>query len=81
MLFHWSYITGMSLMLMLGALAACAAYVASAHAALGARERRLQRFDCGHFDLYVGPEFAANVELQAEFLSRQLVAATSSRAA
>ena len=59
----------MSLVLMLGALAACGWLVLK-------RRARFVRLPS-----YVGPEFAANVELQAEFLSHHRVAAKSSRAA
>lgn len=44
------------------------AFVEEAHDKLPASE--LVSYDCGHFDLYVGPDHAANACRQAEFLAR-----------
>lgn len=46
------------------------AYVEAAHEALKTSE--LVTFDCGHFDLYVGPAHAENARRQAGFLARAL---------
>ena len=56
------------------------ALVRAAHERLASPAKQLDVHDCGHFDLYVGEVFARNAELQAEFLSRHLGAAQSSRA-
>jgi len=52
------------------------AFVEEAHAKLRGTSE-LARFDCGHFDLYVGPEHAENARCQAEFLARTLRASAA----
>ncbi|WP_437523091.1 alpha/beta fold hydrolase [Sorangium sp. So ce726] len=47
------------------------AYVEEAHARLQDRSE-LAGYDCGHFDLYVGPVHAENARRQADFLAREL---------
>jgi poly(3-hydroxyalkanoate) synthetase len=52
------------------------AFVEEAHARLP-ETSELASYDCGHFDLYVGPAYAENARRQAEFLARALAARVS----
>lgn len=52
------------------------AFVEDAHARLRGRSE-LATFDCGHFDLYVGPAHAENARRQAELLASKLVSSVS----
>lgn len=47
------------------------AFVEEAHTTLQ-ESSELATYDCGHFDLYVGPQHAENARRQAEFLVRAL---------
>lgn len=47
-------------------------FVTRAHERASAAIKELLVLDCGHFDLYVGDAYEANVKLQAEFLAAQL---------
>ena len=48
------------------------AYVETAYALATSPAKDLVVFDCGHFDLYVGPAHEKNAARQAEFLALQL---------
>ncbi len=47
------------------------AFVEEAHARLRATSEMIS-YDCGHFDLYIGPAHAENARRQADFLARVL---------
>jgi fermentation-respiration switch protein FrsA (DUF1100 family) len=49
-----------------------AALVRDAYARLPNAGKRLDVYDCGHFDLYLGETFERNADQQAEFLARAL---------